>query len=544
MHHNCLLRDTCEKGRHIVPKFRFDLSSMHQASPTLHLHSINAKTIEIGHRPRQNLKEGEREITKRFKERRQELEEKNRKVIGLIKRRVFSGTLLLTFSFSVGCAHYPVNQPIKEVRLDVGYRAGLMKTPEKSDGLLLYLTFSGGGMRAAALSYGVLEELRKTEIVLDGRKRRLLDEVDGISSVSGGSFTAGYYGLFGDRIFEDFENKFLKKNVQRGLILRALLNVANWVRFFSPAFSRSDLAAEYYDKHIFEGGTFGDMAARKGPFIIINATEMTHGTRVGFTQEAFDVICSDLSPFSVARAAAASSAVPMALTPITVRNYAGTCGFKTPEGFEKVLEDREVLEQQFHLLNDITPFLDPERKPYIHLVDGGLGDNLGLRAVLDRVMIRGSVWEAIKGTPMEKVRKVVFIVVNAETEPDTKWDKRENNPSFGVMLASYSSIAIDRYNKETIALLKKSVRSWANEIKTQRCKGGAVSTSPGSCGDIQFYVIEAKFDALKDETERMHFKRLPTALKLSPEEVDKTRDAAHRILSESKEFQRLLLDLK
>ena len=452
--------------------------------------------------------------------------------------------LLLAFSFTVGCAHYPVNQSVKEIRLDAGYREATMKTPGNSDSLLLFLTFSGGGMRAAALSYGVLEELRKTEIVLDGRKRRLLDEVDGISSVSGGSFTAGYYGLFGDRIFDDYGSKFLKKNIQRGLILRALLNVANWVRLFSATFARSDLAAEYYDKHIFEGGTFGDVATRKGPFIIMNATDMTHGTRVGFTQEVFDLICSDLSHFPVARAAAASSAVPMALTPITLRNYAGTCGFKIPEGFEKGLEGRDILERQFFLLNDIGPFLDPEKKPYIHLVDGGVGDNLGLKAVLDRVIVRGSVWGTMKGTPMEKVRKVVFIVVNAETEPDPKWDRTEKIPTFGVMLASYSSIAIDRYNKETIALLKESVGSWADEIRTERCKGGAVSTSPGSCGDIQFYVVEVKFDALKDETERKHFKRLPTTLKLAPEEVDKSRDAAHRILAESGEFQRLLRDLK
>jgi NTE family protein len=452
--------------------------------------------------------------------------------------------LLLVFSFATGCAHYPVNQPIKEVRLDAGYRASNMRTSEKSDSLLLYLTFSGGGMRAAALSYGVLEGLRKTDIVLDGRKQRLLDEVDGISSVSGGSFTAGYYGLFGDRIFEDFESKFLKKNIQRSLILRALLNVANWVRLFSSAFALSDLAAEYYDKYIFEGGTFGDMVARKGPFVIINATEMTHGTRVMFTQGAFDVICSDLSLFPVARAVAASSAVPMALTPITLRNYAGTCGFKTPEGFERGLEGRDILERQFHLFNDMNPFLDSEKKPYIHLVDGGVGDNLGLKAVLDRIIARGSAWGAIKGTPLEKVHKVVFIVVNAETKPDPKWDKTERVPTFGVMLASYSSIAIDRYNQETMALLRESVGSWADEIRTQRCKGGAVSTSPGACGDIQFYVVEVKFDALKDEKERMQFKRLPTALRLSPEEVDKTRDAARRILEESAEFQRLLLDLK
>jgi len=72
-----------------------------------------------------------------------------------------------------------------------------------------------------------------------------------------------------------------------------------------------------------------------------------------------------------------------------------------------------------------------------------------------------------------------------------------------------------------------------------------VITSIPSSGSIcPPYVVEVKFDALKDETERMHFKRLPTALKLSPEEVDKSRDAAHRILSESAEFRRLLLDLK
>ncbi|MGZ3514595.1 MAG: patatin-like phospholipase family protein, partial [Thermodesulfobacteriota bacterium] len=230
----------------------------------------------------------------------------------------------------VGCAHYPVNQPLSQVDPQGGYRPKFTGSPGNSENLLLYLTFSGGGTRAAALSYGVLEEFRKTEVVIDGRKRRLLDEVDGISSVSGGSFTAGYYGLFGDRIFEDFESKFLKKNIQGALTRRTLFNPINWVRLYSDTFDRSDLAAEYYDKHVFEGKTFGDIAARKGPFIMMNATDMTHGIRMGFNQDVFDAICSDLSRFPVARAAAASSAVPMLLSPITVRNYAGTCGFKIP----------------------------------------------------------------------------------------------------------------------------------------------------------------------------------------------------------------------
>ena len=321
----------------------------------------------------------------------------------------------------IGCAHYPVNQPLKQVDPQSGYRPRYMGAPGNSENFLFYLTFSGGGTRASALSYGVLEELRKTEVVIDGKKRRLLDEVDGISGVSGGSFTAGYYGLFGDRIFEDFESKFLKKNIQ-GALLLGVLNPLNWPKLFAGIFGRSDLAVEYYDKHIFEGKTFGDIAARKGPVIVINATDMTHGTRIGFIQDAFDLICSDVSSFSVARAAAASSAVPMVLSPITLRNYAGTCGYKVPEGLEEMMKSRAVSERQFYLVNNISVYLDAEKKPYIHLVDGGVADNLGLRAILDRVILKGSVWESIKGTPREKVQKVVLIVVNAETEPDRKWD--------------------------------------------------------------------------------------------------------------------------
>jgi len=250
------------------------------------------------------------------------------------------------------------------------------------------------------------------------------------------------------------------------------------------------------------------MAARKGPVIFINATDMSYGTRIGFTQDVFDLICSDLSHYPVARAAAASSAVPMALTPITLRNYAGTCGYKIPERMEKTFKGRSVSERQFYLANNLSVYLDSEKKRYIHLVDGGVADNLGLRAVLDRVLLQGNFWKSIKGTPAEKVQKVVLIVVNAETEPDRKWDRTERIPPFGAMASAYSSVGIERYNQETLALLEESVKSWANEIKTERCKGGVVSSEPGSCGDINFYVVEVKFDALRDETERLYYKKV------------------------------------
>ena len=452
-------------------------------------------------------------------------------------------SLFVVLFLMVGCAHYTVNQPITQVDPDSGYRGKFMGQPGNSDELLLYLTFSGGGTRAAAFSYGVLEELKNTEVTINGKTRRLLDEVDAISAVSGGSFTAGYYGLFGDRIFEDFEPRFLKKNIQGALGSRIFLNPINWVRLFSPFYDRSDLAEEYYNKNVFDGGTFGDIADRKGPMILINATDMITGIRFAFNQDLFDAICSDVSKFPVARAAAASSAVPILLTPVTLRNYAGSCGFTLPEKLETILREQDTTKREFHHLNNLRPYLDADKTKYIHLVDGGVADNLGLRAALDRVLALGGIWETFQYVGLENTRKVVFIVVNAETEVSSTWSLFGKPPAFAAMLSSYSSIAITRYNFETVMLLRESFSRWTGEIQKNRCAGKSVSTEPGACGDIKFYLIEVKFDALKDEAERHYFKRLSTSFKLPEKEVDKLRDAAHRILTHSGEFRQLLDDL-
>ncbi len=444
-----------------------------------------------------------------------------------------------------GCAHYPINQPLRQSPPQVEYRAKNFKHVGKDDDLLVMLTFSGGGTRAAAFSYGVLEALRDTEISIRGRKKCMLDEVDWISGVSGGSFTAAYYGLFGDRIFEDFESRFLKKNIQGELIRGILFNPVNWAKLSSPYYDRSDLAADYYDKQVFDHGTFGDILARGGAMIVINATDMVHGTRFSFIQDPFDAICSDLGSFSVARACAASSAVPVVLSPLTLRNYAGKCGFQLPPGLAEAMQPpRDVTSRRFDLANNMLPFLDSQKKPYIHLVDGGVADNLGLRAVLERVTLMGDPWTTLKYANLESARKIVFVVANAETEVDTKWDRIETNPPFGVKLASYSSIAIERYNTDTVALLSESFNRWADEIRKGRCGSSKITTEPGSCGDIEFYLVEVKFDALDDEAERHYFKQLPTSFVLKPEEVDKLRDAARRILTKSKEFQRLVNDLQ
>jgi NTE family protein len=93
---------------------------------------------------------------------------------------------------------------------------------------LIILAFSGGGTRAAAFSYGALETLRDMKIVTKtGRKTRLLNEVDVITGVSGGSFTALAYGLYGEKLFDEYQSRFLKRNVQGELTTR-VLNPLNW----------------------------------------------------------------------------------------------------------------------------------------------------------------------------------------------------------------------------------------------------------------------------------------------------------------------------
>jgi len=322
-------------------------------------------------------------------------------------------------------------------------------------------------------------------------------------------------------------------------------NPVNWIKLFSAYYDRSDLAAEYYDKNVFDGKTFGDLFAGTGPAIAINATDMVHGTRVSFLQDNFDLICSDLSSLPVARACAASSAVPLVLSPVTLRNYAGQRGFHMPKGMEEAMKrPRDVSSRRFDLANNMVPFLDSRKKPYIHLVDGGVADNLGLRAALERITLMGSPWATLQHAGLEKVHKIVFVVVNAETEIDDKWDRYEMVPPFGAMLDSYSSIAIERYNMETVALLAESFPRWTEEIRKGRCGSNPISVEPGACGDIEFYLVQVKFDALDDEAERSSLKRLPTSFVLKPEEVDHLRDAARRILANSREFQRLIRDLR
>jgi len=291
-----------------------------------------------------------------------------------------------------GCASRPTNDRIFTADATRGYRmeAGLAPRSNNDGKTILLLAFSGGGTRAAALSYGVLEALRNKYVLVDGQRRRLLDEVDVITGVSGGSFTALAYAFLGERLFSEYEERFLKRDVQGALIGRAV-NPLYWPKLVGGSYGRSELAADYYDEILFEGATFGDLLARGAPVAFVAGTDLSTGARLEFSQSMFDVMCSDLLSVRLSRAAASSSAVPLALSPVTFDNYGGTCGFEfEPRAVYEISNPStrpRPAERTMVRLREHRNLERSNERPYIHVVDGGVADNLGLRGVIEALEI-------------------------------------------------------------------------------------------------------------------------------------------------------------
>lgn len=448
-----------------------------------------------------------------------------------------------------GCATYPANPPLAQYNRSVGYRFNNLKSPGNSDALFVILTFSGGGTRAAALSYGVMEKLRETKIRWRGEERRLLDEVDVISSVSGGSFTAAYYGLFRKELFapEKFQKAFLYRDIEAELIA-ALFNPINWFRLASPTFGRIELAAELYDREVFREKKFGHLVQQaRRPFIMLNATDITMGSRFTFIQEQFDLLCSDLDGVHVARAVAASSNFPVAFTPLTVNNYAGTCDYKKPEWMEEAAKDLEANPPRFNRGRIARSYLDRRQREYIHLLDGGVADNIGLRGPSVAIRSNDLPWNLPNKINMGDIEKLVVIVVDARTNPRTDIDQKPGPPGLITILDVVASVPMGNYSFDTVQQLLGTFDQWRKDrlaydgcksILQKKCPAAEMLTKPPK--PIDTYGIYVGFDQIKEEKEREHYLNLPTTFYLPKKDVDDLRKIGPTILDRSEEFKRLL----
>lgn len=435
--------------------------------------------------------------------------------------------LLVSLTFLIGgCASYgQVENTPRSVDDDKpSYSLRTYQDQWRSEPNALLLAFSGGGTRAAALAYGVLKELRDTSAPGPGNNGSLLDEIHSISSVSGGSFTSAYFGLHGDGIFEDYEQVFLRKNVQGALIHR-VLNPALW---FS-GFGRTEMAVDYYEKTVFKGATFEDMLRNDGPMVLINATDLAGGVRFSFIQDYFDLLCSDLSSFPVARAVTASSAVPVLFNPVVVENYSD-CGSRAQAWLQEVKERVRDAPDLLMTADGLASYGDKEFRRYIHFVDGGISDNLGLRALYEIVELNGGFAQYAERMQRQPPRRLALISVNAATDPQSMMDRTPKQPSIAASISAVSNVQLRRYSTDTIALVEKSLKRWAKEISTPK-------------RPVEPYFIMLDFNGIKDPEQREFLNQMPTSFSLTDEQVDALIAAGGELLRNHPEFRRLMEDL-
>lgn len=470
---------------------------------------------------------------------------------GIAVRRALAGCALLL----AACVSFtPGNPPLAKYAPDAGYRFERLEQGDNSDELFIIVTFSGGGTRAAALAYGVLEALRDTFIVWRGRKVALLDEVDVISSISGGSFPAAYYALRGGKIFDEFPARFLYRQVQSDLV-KQLLSPVSWLKLAAPAYGRSDLAAEFYDREVFGGGTYADVIARnRRPFVVLNATDMTLGTQFPFIQDQFDLMCSDLAGVPLAHAAASSSAFPGGLTALSFRNYAGTCGYRQPPWVQLAAADHasradraRTARAESRLSLAAALATEGPARPYIHLTDGGVADNIGLRGPLDALSSTNHPWSVLRMMNNRKIDKLVVIVVNAATNPATDRDKSASVPGLVDTLTTAAAVPLDNYTADTLDLLSAAVNQFNEEARlVEGCRriaarqGAQCAPNIPVPSKVELYPVQVAFEYIASAEERSWFKNLPTTFGLPRETVDRLRDVGRRLLAEDPKFQELM----
>ena len=462
-----------------------------------------------------------------------------------MKRHVVGTVIACWLSImATGCAHYAVNEQSGDFDAGSGYRFDTLDPGAgNSDSLFVCLMFSGGGTRAAALSYGVMEALRDTVVQVDGLEKSLLDEVDCISSVSGGSFTAAYYGLFREGLFEDFRTLFLERDIQRMLAAR-LFSPGNWLRLASPYFSRIDMAAELYGREIFKDARFDRLRQAGRPFVILNATNLGADRRFEFTQEYFDAMGSRLDTYPISRAVAASSAFPYLLTPISLKNYPVAEGYTEPWWYQNALAPEAWTTKRYNAAKNLNVYLDKENR-YVHLLDGGLADNIGARAVLDaydRGFIRALVNQGA-------VNRLVLIVVNARTRSKDAVSGREKPPGLLTVAMKTATVAMDNYSYDSVAVLREELYS---RVQTQKDEQACVDLLSEHCpeapkpfpfaSEVDPYVIEINFEAadqVPGEDPR-YYLDLPTTFKLSDEQVARLVNIGPKLLQASPQYQCLL----
>lgn len=367
---------------------------------------------------------------------------------------------------------------------------------------LIIFAFSGGGMRSASFGYGVLRAAHNVAVPDETGTHPLDADIDIVSGVSGGSFTAAAFANQREALFpapgapDHYRDKFLSHDFEHDL---AALRMTPW-RWHGllPMFSAEEIATVYGEVEFSSSSdklfapTFGDLAKKGRPFLLVQATDLDNQQSFAFTQDDFDVICSDVNKYPVADAIAASSAVPLLFSPITLTNHHSDakpgeyCATHRPKWVDESLgaprADLSRLYTRAAMANRYLPDPAtgrPASSRQMLLQDGGVVDNLALRGLQDflaqylekssTVAWKGEEREAACRAGIDRVRRVLLVAVNGERQPDNTVSGQTHSWNMGLIAEATTSTAMKANSLETMQAADDMTKKLATHLGELRC---------------------------------------------------------------------------
>src|SRR5262249_26038285 len=216
-------------------------------------------------------------------------------------------------------------------------------------------------------------------------------------------------------------------------------------------------------------GALGDVWGRGRREVGMNAPDISLGSPFGFLPQTFDVICSDLARLPIASAVAASNGFPVLFDPVTLRNYRGAgCPLPSPLPPRKGQVANSDLRTRV-LLENLERYADGERTPWVHVMDGGISDNLALRVLLNDILLLDPGAERFAARLLP-VRRILVISVDGQAAPNPNWPRQRVVSGLGQIISAVTSAQIGAYNIETLIAVKSTVDDLVDKLRALRCR--------------------------------------------------------------------------
>ena len=364
----------------------------------------------------------------------------------------------------VGPRSEPLNQPI--VGSAETAFAATRTDPTAADDVVLGLAFSGGGTRAAAFSFGVLQEVEGTYVTSRTGSHSLLDRVAFVSGVSGGSVLTAYYGLKKRAALDDFRERFLIRNAEEGL--STSITPVNLVRALGGGVNDSGVFSKWLSRNLFDGATFADFRKTPGPQVWINASDIYNRTAFVFGESAFIALCSDLASYPIADAVAASAAVPIVFTPVVIKTYPQQCADRTPPWAARARSNPNAHPMLRHFADALYGYRTGSTK-FVKLLDGGLVDNFGLSGFTISRLSASTPFEPLAPDQAVRLRRLMIVIVDSGRAPSGDWVQTVEGPTGTELIMAAADTAVAASVNAGFTAFERSMVDWQRQLVAWRC---------------------------------------------------------------------------